>query len=205
MMRLASNCVASDMSRQCISLTSIHSHCHPIHSLLTTLKMPYPQFTFAQQSQSAHTPQVLCEQATTSRAHCSDRRGHAVTELAGLAAQTYTHAKTAATTSVSSIREPQTTPQTAPTSLFPSQSQPINMPHRSQIAETVQAISCHPPNYTYKCTLCWKEKEPPCYTIGTESRIVCMDCWRWVHSVSICWKCNEVVYRKEDAISFGWC
>ena len=199
MMRLALNCAAAlaipttfhSTKKYTLSLSSIHS-------LLTTLKMPYPQFTFAQQPQPADTPPLMSEQPNTSRARCSDQCDSAATESNELVAKTHTYSKTAATILESTSEEPQT-------SSLPSRSQPINIPRGSQCTETVQAISCHPPKYTYKCTLCWKEKEPPCYTIGTESRIVCMDCWRWVHSVSICWKCNEVVYRKEDAISFGWC
>jgi DNA-directed RNA polymerase subunit RPC12/RpoP len=44
----------------------------------------------------------------------------------------------------------------------------------------------------YICTLCWRTFEKPCHTVGSDSRIVC-------------WACGEVVFRKEDAVSFGWC
>ncbi len=62
-----------------------------------------------------------------------------------------------------------------------------------------------PPKYYYTCTICWREFDNPCYTVGAESRIVCLDCWKWMFAVSVCWSCGEIVYRKSDAISFGWC
>ena len=62
-----------------------------------------------------------------------------------------------------------------------------------------------PTNYYYTCTICWREFDRPCYTVGAESRIVCLDCWKWIFAISICWTCGEVVCRKSDAVSFGWC
>lgn len=59
--------------------------------------------------------------------------------------------------------------------------------------------------YTFTCTVCRTEHDPPPHTFGLESRIVCTDCWRWIHSLSVCWRCGEVVYRKTDTVSFGWC
>ena len=61
------------------------------------------------------------------------------------------------------------------------------------------------PTYFYTCSVCWRDFDKPCYTVGAESRIVCLDCWKWMFAVSICWNCGEVVFRKSDAISFGWC
>ena len=57
----------------------------------------------------------------------------------------------------------------------------------------------------YTCTLCWKTFEKPCHTVGSDSRIVCVDCWKWLYDLSVCWACGEVVFRKDDAVGFGWC
>ncbi|EXJ92469.1 hypothetical protein A1O3_01020 [Capronia epimyces CBS 606.96] len=53
--------------------------------------------------------------------------------------------------------------------------------------------------YTFLCTIYWTEHEPPPQTLGLESRIVCADCWKWLHSISICWYCGELVFRQTDA------
>ena len=73
---------------------------------------------------------------------------------------------------------------------------PLPLPKRQPILQ---------PLYTYTCTLCWREFDKPCYTVGSEARIVCIDCWKWMFSMSVCWVCGEIVFRKTDAISFGWC
>jgi hypothetical protein len=57
----------------------------------------------------------------------------------------------------------------------------------------------------YTCTLCWRNFEKPCFTVGSNSRIVCAECWRWMYDLSVCWACGEIVFRKEDAVRFGWC
>src|SRR2546421_28950 len=57
----------------------------------------------------------------------------------------------------------------------------------------------------YTCTLCWRNFGKPCYAVGSDSRIVCAECWRWMYDLSICWTCGEVVSRTEDAVRFGWC
>lgn len=63
----------------------------------------------------------------------------------------------------------------------------------------------HPLALTYNCTLCWRTFPPPCFTVGVGSRIVCVDCWRWIYDVSVCWRCGEIVHRKTDSVRFGWC
>ncbi len=57
----------------------------------------------------------------------------------------------------------------------------------------------------FRCTGCGKAFASPCFTVGRRLRAVCRECWRWMWSVSICWSCGEVVFRKTDAIGFGWC
>ena len=166
--------------------------------------MPYPQFTLAQRNNIAPKPQLGDERKPAARPHWSDRNDPAELEAAQVETKN-TRQKVADTTSKSIHND---TPSSSKISSLSSPSrltQPIDIPRTSQPTEIAQRVSPNYPPYTYKCTLCWKEDQPPCYTIGPESRIVCLDCWRWIHSVSICWKCNEVVYRKEDAVSFGWC
>lgn len=57
----------------------------------------------------------------------------------------------------------------------------------------------------FRCTGCGKTFTSPCFTVGRRLRAVCRECWKWMWNVSICWSCGEVVYRKTDAIGFGWC
>jgi hypothetical protein len=59
--------------------------------------------------------------------------------------------------------------------------------------------------YSFRCTVCWKTSPSPCFTVGKRLQVVCRQCWKWMWSVSICWSCGEVVFRKTDAIGFGWC
>ena len=33
----------------------------------------------------------------------------------------------------------------------------------------------------------------------------CHTCWVWIHNLSICWTCGEIVSRHEERVSFGWC
>lgn len=61
------------------------------------------------------------------------------------------------------------------------------------------------PPFTYNCTICWRSFAPPCFTIGRSARVVCVECWRYVFSIGVCWTCGEIVFRRTDAISFGWC
>lgn len=41
--------------------------------------------------------------------------------------------------------------------------------------DRVPANEPNPP-YTFICTVCWREHDPPHHTFGLESRIVCVDC-----------------------------
>ena len=166
--------------------------------------MPHPQSTLAQRNVVASEPQPGKERETATRAHWSDRINPVELEAAQLEVKN-SERMVACISSKPFHNETRTTSEITSLSSQASQTQPIDTPQTHPRTQITQPISRHPPCYTYKCTLCWKEYEPPCYTVGPDSRIVCLDCWRWIHSVSICWKCNEVVYRKEDAISFGWC
>lgn len=57
----------------------------------------------------------------------------------------------------------------------------------------------------FRCTGCGRIFPSPCFSVGRRLRPVCRECWRWMWNVSICWSCGEVVYRKTDAVGFGWC
>jgi hypothetical protein len=57
----------------------------------------------------------------------------------------------------------------------------------------------------FTCTWCGNNSPLPCFTVGRGSRAVCKECWKWMWSVRICWSCGEIVFRKTDAIGFGWC
>lgn len=72
-------------------------------------------------------------------------------------------------------------------------------------ASSDRASSLGLPSSSYSCTLCGKENVKPAIAFGIEGRIVCKACWKWIYNVSICWRCGEVVYRKTDSVSFGWC
>ena len=61
------------------------------------------------------------------------------------------------------------------------------------------------PTHTFLCTVCWTENTSPPHAFGLDGRIVCTDCWNWIYSISVCWCCGEVVFRKTDAVNFGWC
>lgn len=169
------------------------------------VNMPYPQHTFAQRSQSTPAPQHTREKPPATRPHWSDRINLAALESTEGANSKYEDGNTAATSCMPICNKPQKSSQGIPISPISLSSQPVEIPPAPQPPEIAEPTSHHPPNYTYKCTLCWKENKPPCYTVGPTSRVVCLECWRWIYSVSICWKCNEVVFRKEDAVSFGWC
>lgn len=95
--------------------------------------------------------------------------------------------------SVSSFHSISSTLAALPPLLPPSQSQRRHEPTRQKLP------------HTFICTVCWTEQESPPYAFGLEGRIVCANCWRWIHNISICWRCGEVVFRKTDAVSFGWC
>jgi hypothetical protein len=164
--------------------------------------MPYPQFLFARRNDTTNQPQGGGSEPAA-KTYSSDRVEPAELEATQLQ-KTRSAPKREIRASKPTFNDPETT-KIVSLSSSPPRAQPIVIPQSSQPKEITQPTSGHPPRYTYNCTVCWKEHEPPCYPIGPESRIVCLDCWRWIHSVSICWKCNEVVYRKEDAISFGWC
>lgn len=82
----------------------------------------------------------------------------------------------------------------------PSMALPESSPSPSRSPRKPQADP-----YLYACSLCRKEFPPPCYTIGFESRIVCLECWKWMYNVSICWACGEMVFSKTDSVRFGWC
>jgi hypothetical protein len=58
---------------------------------------------------------------------------------------------------------------------------------------------------TFSCAGCGKSCSLPCFNVGKRSRAVCRECWRWMWSLKICWACGEVVFRKTDAVGFGWC
>lgn len=164
--------------------------------------MPYPQFAFHPRDDTASQPLPSHQGRQATRSHSPYRVDPPELEAVQLQTSSSARKRALATTFTTLIDTNSTIVSLSPS---PPRNQPIDTPRSSQPTETTLPSSGHPPRYTYKCTLCWKEHEPPCYTIGSEPRIVCLDCWRWIHSVSICWKCNEVVYRKEDAISFGWC
>lgn len=36
-------------------------------------------------------------------------------------------------------------------------------------------------------------------------RVFCEACWTWIYNLAICWKCGEVVGRREERVGFGWC
>lgn len=185
-----------------------NEHTFPLVLLSFTtdnVNMPYPQFTFAQRNQPALTPQSTHESFPPPRPHWLDPIDPAALNSAELEIQKSSNRGVAPTSSKFVCHKFPQASEIIPVSSSSRRSQPIDIPCAPHLNEASQPISRHPPTYTYKCTLCWKEKELPCYTIGPQARIVCLDCWRWIHSVSVCWKCNEVVYRKEDAISFGWC
>lgn len=200
----------NDWHLQCCpghSILLINTHClsFPLRSLLTTnVNMPYPQYTFAQRSQSTSVTQPTSEKHTMIRAHWSDRTDPTALETAELSHKKHSD-RVSTASSRPILNKFQTALQGTSLSSTSTWKQPVDTHPASPPPEMENPLSRHPPSYTYKCTLCWKENKPPCYTIGPESRIVCLDCWRWVHSVSVCWKCNEVIFRKEDAISFGWC
>lgn len=82
---------------------------------------------------------------------------------------------------------------------------PVSLPAivSLQRYNTYQKVGLDQEDYT--CTLCWKFFEKPCYTVGSDSRIICVDCWKWLYDLSVCWTCGEVVFRKDDAVGFGWC
>lgn len=164
--------------------------------------MPYPQFMFARRHQLANNPLPTNDSSFAAIPPSSDRIDPAQVAAAHVPRKLELLGRAAAATpkianeGIAAI---------TPMSLSSCRSQPIDIPQAPPPSKTAQPVLHYPSNYTYRCTLCWNEKEPPSYKVGAESRIVCLDCWRWIHSVSICWKCNEVVYRKEDAIGFGWC
>jgi hypothetical protein len=165
--------------------------------------MPYPQFLFARRNDTTSQPQAGKESEPAAQTYCSDRIEPA--ELGATRPQKTRSAPKRESTASKPTSTASKPPKIVSLSSSLPRTQPIDIPQSSQPGEITRPTSGHPPRYTYNCMVCWKEHEPPCYTIGPESRIVCLDCWRWIYSVSICWKCNEVVYRKEDAISFGWC
>jgi hypothetical protein len=66
-------------------------------------------------------------------------------------------------------------------------------------------VTATKPSFNYNCTICWRSFAPPCFTIGRSARVVCVECWRYVFSIGVCWTCGEIVFRRTDAISFGWC
>src|ERR1700722_367233 len=74
---------------------------------------------------------------------------------------------------------------------------------------SLQLYSTHKESYHrkehYTCTLCWRSFQKPCHTVGSDSRIVCVDRWRWMYDLGVCWACGGVAFRKEDAISFSLC
>jgi hypothetical protein len=76
---------------------------------------------------------------------------------------------------------------------------------RSQRSTSTTTRRTHSRKHSYTCTLCWKRFSHPCYILGPGSRIVCRDCWKWTHDISVCWRCGEIVFRLTDAVSFGWC
>jgi hypothetical protein len=166
--------------------------------------MPYPQYTFAQRSLSAPRSHPIHEKHSTVRPGWSDTIDPIVLETAELSNEGHSNQVSAPSFKLI-CNKYQTTLQGTSLPSTPPRSQPVDVPLACPPPKIVGPLPPHQLTYTYKCTLCWKENKPPCYTIGPESRIVCLDCWRWIHSVSVCWKCNEVVFRKDDAVSFGWC
>lgn len=67
-----------------------------------------------------------------------------------------------------------------------------------------RSLSSTPPSH-FRCNGCRRRFLLPGFIVGQKSRVVCRECWRWTWSVSICWSCGEVVFRKTDAVGFGWC
>lgn len=65
-------------------------------------------------------------------------------------------------------------------------------------------LSATPPSH-FRCTGCGKTFLLPGFKVGKRPRVVCRECWRWMWNISICWSCGEVVFRKTDAVGFGWC
>ena len=88
---------------------------------------------------------------------------------------------------------------------YPDQSHSASSTSRAPSNSTVSQELRPASTYQYTCSLCWQTFEPPCYSIGHESRTACLWCWKWLFDVSICWSCGDIVYRKTDAVSFGWC
>lgn len=60
---------------------------------------------------------------------------------------------------------------------------------------------------SFICTICWSPQHPPSIprVLGRSSRIVCLQCWRAVLDLSICWVCGECIVRGDDVVSLGWC
>ena len=100
----------------------------------------------------------------------------------------------------------------ASTAPRPSKRSETRVPHRVRrerdenlIRNITSARRAPPRSYVYTCTLCWQTFPPPCYTVGSDARTVCIECWKWMYDISVCWSCGTIVYRKTDAVSFGWC
>lgn len=82
----------------------------------------------------------------------------------------------------------------------------LHLPKKaSKPALVSRSVTASKPSLHYNCTICWRSFAPPCFTIGQSARVVCIECWRYVFSIGVCWACGEIVFRRTDSISFGWC
>ena len=46
----------------------------------------------------------------------------------------------------------------------------------------------------------------PSPRVASSTQLVfCRPCWVWIHNLSICWMCGDMVSRLEGRVAFGWC
>ncbi|KFA55791.1 hypothetical protein S40293_01911 [Stachybotrys chartarum IBT 40293] len=55
----------------------------------------------------------------------------------------------------------------------------------------------------FTCTFCYRFSPGPPQVLGRSARLACAPCYAALIDLSICWVCGEIVYRREECVSFG--
>ncbi|KAI5465481.1 hypothetical protein BGZ63DRAFT_399942 [Mariannaea sp. PMI_226] len=57
----------------------------------------------------------------------------------------------------------------------------------------------------FTCTFCFHLSQRGPHVLGRAARLACTACYTALLNLSICWVCEELIFRGDECVSFGWC
>ncbi|KAK3368234.1 hypothetical protein B0H63DRAFT_564974 [Podospora didyma] len=60
-------------------------------------------------------------------------------------------------------------------------------------------------HHVFTCTFCWRLSAGQPRVLGRSARLACGPCYKALLDLAICWVCGEMVVRRDECVSLGWC